>query len=73
MRNRVHNLKSQVSAEFLTLHLNDIDRMKKEHVSIAKRFFKRQMQQTKQILAFHLHVLKIFVNKNDSGPKTDDT
>lgn len=42
------------------LHHNELDKMKREFASIAKEFYKRQMQQTKLILSFHLHMLKTF-------------
>lgn len=32
--------------------------MKREFASISKEFFKRQMQQTKQFISLHLHMLK---------------
>jgi hypothetical protein len=32
--------------------------MKRDFTSIAKEFFKRQMQQTKQFLSLHLHMLR---------------
>jgi hypothetical protein len=43
MRTRVYSVRTTEHCEFLLLTLNDIDRMKKEHYSIAKRFIKRQM------------------------------
>jgi hypothetical protein len=41
MRHRVYNIQCLENCEFLVVPLNDLDRMKKEHASIAKRFFKR--------------------------------
>lgn len=60
MRNRVYSVQTVSLSEFLVVKLNDLDQMKKENPSIAQRFFKRQMQQTKMILSFHLHALKTY-------------
>lgn len=64
MRYRCYNVQCIEHCEFLILHHNELDKMKKEYYSIAKEFYKRQMQQTKLILSFHLHMLKTF-GKND--------
>lgn len=34
--------------------------MRRDFITVSKKFFKIQMQQTKRILSFHLHVLKSF-------------
>ena len=58
MRRRRYNVQCIENSEFLLLFLNDIDKMKREFASISKEFFKRQMQQTKQFISLHLHMLK---------------
>lgn len=51
--------------------LDDLDRMKKDNPTIAQRFFKRQMQQTKMILSFHMHALKTYGNPGKDKAKDE--
>lgn len=64
MRNRVFSVKSLDYTELFVVKMEEFDRMKKEFELISRKFFIRQMQQTKWILAFHLHMLKMNGSNN---------
>lgn len=59
MRNRGYSVKSLDYTELFVVKLEEFDRMKRDHELISRKFFIRQMQQTKWVLAFHLHMLKM--------------
>jgi|LakMenE18May11ns_1017448.scaffolds.fasta_scaffold8442349_1 hypothetical protein len=58
MTRRHYSLQCIENSECLVLSFDDFDRMKRDFIPISRKFIKKQIQQTKWIMAFHLHVLK---------------
>lgn len=46
--------------------------MKRDFIHVSKKFFKKQIQQTKWILAFHLHVVKSIKKNQDDSENEDE-